>query len=412
MAPSSDKSNIKILQHLEELESRISRLEKHLELEAVKKRSKDNLPATPVSNHIESTDTLEFQIGQYWFAKVGIVVLAIGIAFLLTFPYENLPSALPSLFGYVLVAGILILSHHWRKTFSHISQYLLGGGLILLYFTTLRLYFFSEQPALTNKILELVLLMLVVAINLIIAARKHSLFLTSLSLTLGYVTAIVYDHSLVIFTIITIMSATAVYFRIRNNWTNLFIYAIVLSFFTHFLWFLNNPFMGHQIQLVATPQENLIFILLYTLIFAMGNLLRSNPESEDNALIISSFLNSLGSYGFYLLLTVTKFQSNIAGYQLMASMLFLILAIIFWSREKSKYSTFFYAIAGYTALSVAIIANFDQPDFFIWLCWQSIIVITTAIWFRSKFIILANFIIFLIIFITYLILAGKVVMPT
>jgi len=72
------------------------------------------------------------------------------------------------------------------------------------------------------------------------------------------------------------------------------------------------------------------------------------------------------------------------------------------------YATFVYAIIGYTALSAAIVAQFPQPDFFVWLCWQSIIVVSTAVWFRSRFIIVANFIIYLFVFIAYLSTAGTV----
>ena len=65
-------------------------------------------------------------------------------------------------------------------------------------------------------------------------------------------------------------------------------------------------------------------------------------------------------------------------------------------------------MTGYTALSVAIIAGFKTPDFFIWLCWQSLLVVSTAVWFRSKFIVVTNFIIYTIIFVAYLFLAGTV----
>jgi hypothetical protein len=63
-------------------------------------------------------------------------------------------------------------------------------------------------------------------------------------------------------------------------------------------------------------------------------------------------------------------------------------------------------LTGYGALSIAIILQFDKPDFFMWLCWQSLLVVSTAVWFRSKFIIVANFFIFLLIFLVFLVLSG------
>jgi hypothetical protein len=65
-------------------------------------------------------------------------------------------------------------------------------------------------------------------------------------------------------------------------------------------------------------------------------------------------------------------------------------------------------MVGYAALSVAIVAQFPMPDFFVWLCWQSILVVSTAVWFRSRFIIVANFVIYIVIFVAYLVTAATV----
>ena len=101
-------------------------------------------------------------------------------------------------------------------------------------------------------------------------------------------------------------------------------------------------------------------------------------------------------------------QQYLTGYYLLASIIFLTIAIAFWLREKSRYSTFIYAMFGYLALSIAIITEFNSPELFILLCWQSLLVVSTAVWFRSKFIVVANFVIYLIIFIAYLAVEGKV----
>ena len=60
----------------------------------------------------------------------------------------------------------------------------------------------------------------------------------------------------------------------------------------------------------------------------------------------------------------------------------------------------------YAALSVSIVLTFSSPNYFIWLCWQSLAVVSTALWFRSKFIVIANFFIFLSIILAYLASAG------
>ena len=399
-------NNLPIKRYLKKLELRITRIEDHLNLKPIETESEiDSIPFTP-DNIEETVNNLEMRIGQYWFAKVGIVLLAIGIVFLLTLPYKGLPSFIPSLIGYSLVAGILTISYLWRKSFSFISSYLLGGGLVLLYFATLRLYFFSSQPVVANKFILVLLLMTVVLFSLILSIRRNSVYLSSLILTLGYIVAIIAGKAIPLFSILTIMSILTVYFYLKKKWNGLFIYGILLTYFIHFIWFINNPFLGNRIQFVSSPEINIYFILLYIVIFSLGNLLRSKETPENNTVISSTFFNSINAFGLYLLITASKFTEHLFLFHILATIIFLILSITFWIKEKSKFSTFFYAITGYSALSIAIIVQFKSPEFFIWLSWQSLLVITTALWFRSKIIVVTNFGIFLIIFLAYIFLAA------
>lgn len=406
-----DQSDLnQILGYLKKLEARIERLEAHFNLGPAGEAPEIELPPSSSAKAEESEDRLELQIGENWLAKTGIVVLVAGIAFLLALPHKSLPLFLPAILGYLLTAGIFVLSHYWRNTFSLISRYLFGGGLALLYFTTLRLHFFSAEKAVASRSLEIFLLLIIVFFNLYISGRRKSIYLAGLSLAMGYTTAIVSDQAYFLFAAAALMSALVVYFKLKYGWQHLLIFGIVLTYFTHFLWFLNNPFLSKTLQFVSSPQSNLLFLLLYALIFAAGNLFREKNLPEDNRAIISNFLNCAGGYGLFLLISVIKFREHLATHHLLASLLLLGLAVAFWSREKGKFSTFFYAMTGYSALSVAIIARFSEPESLVWLGWQSLLVISTAVWFRSKFIIVANFFIYLLIFFAYLVFA-KVVTP-
>lgn len=403
-----DSKYLELLKHYKSLEARISRLEAALDASQIKREETARNEENPFAIPTISSDALELNIGQFWFAKAGIFVLVIGFIFLLTFPYRNLPSAIPSLIGYFLVVTIFLFSHSLRKSFTLISHYFMGSGLVLLYFATLRLYFFSSRPAIGSRSVELILLISVVLINLYISVRRKSVYLTGMSLGAGYITAIVSGQAYFIFFSLVVLSALTVYFRLKYNWQYLLNFGITATYLTHFIWFINNPFLGNKIHLLSSPQLNLLFLLLYFAIFAFGNLLRNIKTAENSGVVTSTFLNCFAGYGLFLLISVTRFQEHLALYNFAASLLFLSVSIFFWLREKSRYSTFFYAILGYTALSVAIIARFHEPESLIWLCWQSLIVISTAIWFRSKFIIVANFAIYLLIFFAYLIFAGKV----
>jgi uncharacterized membrane protein len=400
-------SNEKIIDIIENLESRISHIEFHL---GIHQEGPQDIPSSSVSSEAaeESDDALETQVGENWFAKVGIVVLALGVIFLLTFPYQSLPSYAPSVIGYLLVSGIVGLSRYWRDSFPQVSRYLLGGGLLLLYFTTLRLSHFGPAPALSDTALELVLLLSVVALILFISIAQRSPYLVGLSLVLGFLTSLDGGPPPFVFSVILVMSIVATILAIRYQWYWILILGIVLSSTTHFLWSMNDPLLGNPLQQVSSPEANLLFVLLYAVPFGLGTLLHSNANKEDSISVTSSVLNGFGSYVLLTFLTLTSFKSSFAAWHLAASGTYLVFATLFWIRAQSKLSTFVYAMLGYVALSAAIVDTFAPPDVFVWLCWQSILVISTAVWFRSRFIVVANFIIYLIVLAAYLSLAGAV----
>jgi len=404
--PSEAADSGDIISRLKNLEERIEHLETILAVKDVPIPQPEEIIET--AEPADKEEQLEYRIGQLWFAKVGLVVLEIGIAFLLSFPYKNIPTVLPGIVGYALTTSFFIFAVKSRKNYNYFSSYLLGGGMALLYFTTMRLYFFGEESFISSLLLEIILLTLISFVDVIISVRNKSLYLTALSLIFGFVTTLVSDNSYFIFILITLLALASVYLKLKYEWNNLILFGMILSYFTHFIWFINNPVIGKEISIVTTAPENLIFILIYSLIFASGNFLREKETSEKFSIILYSGLNATLSYGLFLIISLSNKNINLFEYHLLASILFLVFSIWFWIKEKSKYSTFIYAMLGYLALSVAIVSEFKSPDLFIWLCWQSLLVVSTAIWFRSKFIIVANFIIYIAIFIGYLAVEGKV----
>jgi uncharacterized membrane protein len=400
-------SNEQILEHLRNLEERIARIESHLDIQPASAGASAESDSTQTIA-AEDDEALELQLGQNWFAKAGIVGLALGIAFLLTLPYNGLPPFLPSALGYVLVAGIFFFSYFWKESFQQVSRYLLGGGLLLLYFTTLRLSYFSSSPALGNTSLEDGLLLLAVAISYLVAIRRESIYLASIGLILGCLTALIGGTAPFVLSVLTILSVVTALLSVRYQWNVLLTLGICLTFLTHLLWSANNPLLGNALQFGLSPQPHLLFILIYASVFASAILVRGKENPENAPFIFNSFLNSLLAFGVFVVSTLVETNFTIAVWNVVASVVFLALSILFWIRQKSIYATFVYAMVGYAALSVAIVAQFPMPDFFVWLCWQSILVVSTAVWFRSRFIIVANFIIYLVIFIAYLITAATV----
>ena len=408
---SKDHGNEEIVSYLKTLDERITRIEQKLQISDnydALELSETNITETIIElSSEEKEDRLEFQIGQFWLAKLGILIFFIGVAFLMSFPFKHIPVIVDIIFGYAFSVAVYFISRHWRDTYNYLSDYLLGGGLFLFYFTTLRMNFFGHDILIPETSIEVTLLSITVAIILFISINRKSNYLILLSLILGYVTALVSNNPYSIFGFLTLLSFLAVYFKLKYNWTAFIFTGIVLTYLSHFLWFMNNPVAGNSIQSVQGPGINLIFLLVYSIIFASGERLRKDPFPENATVIFSSILNAGAAYSLFFLITFVNKDASASLYHLIASIVFITIAIIYWQKEQSKFSTFIYAMLGYFALTVAIVYEVKSPGFFILLCWQSIIVLSTAVWFRSKYIVLANFVIYILIFLTYLILEGK-----
>ena len=400
-----------LYQMLKRLEDRVSRIEEQLRLSPEQKENRTDFPQqNPAQLSLDTEDVLERQIGETLFARAGILVLAIGFAFLLTFPFRGLPAVLPSMFGYILVGAAWTLSHRWRESFPQLSSYVLAGALILFYFTTLRLHFFSPESAIQNTTVELVLLLLVVIVSTIAATGRRSPYLAAIGLAGGYITALVSEDALVVMCVCVALSAGAVFLARRYAWYTLLVFAACMTYLTHFTWALGNPAMGNEIHLIIGSPLNAFAVLLYVVVLACGTLFRPVGLIEGGPIVAASFVNGVAGYGLYFLLTVPLHSTSLLLYHSVASAVFLALSIVFWIRERSRVATFVYAMLGYMALSVAIISAFPSPDYFVWLACQSILVISTAIWFRSRFIIGTNFAIYCILFVAYLFRAGSVSM--
>ncbi len=395
----------KILEIISRLEERVARIEDYLEIRPVSEASSDDGLTHPESRVYNEKESLEVKIGEYWLAHVGSVVLLMGIAFLISYPFRTLPTILTSLIGYLAVSGIFILSHYWQKTYQHLSKILFSGGFVLLYFATLRLHFFGNNQLLTSKTTGLVAIMAVLALILYLAIKRKSELLTGLTLFLFYATSLISDTTHFSLIFLSLSSFIAVFLLVRFNWQNLLIFSLVLTYLGHLLWLLNNPVLGKPMQALSEHHNSLLYLSIYGGLFASANLYREKASFSEFFEILLATLNGLGFYILCTLTVLTYFKPQLSLMNLAIAIFCIIMAILYWRRHQSRYSTAIYACFGYMVLSIAIFIQFKSPDYFIWLGWQSLLVISTAIMFRSRIIIVVNCLIYLGIFLAYLRLA-------
>ncbi|MDP2303984.1 MAG: DUF2339 domain-containing protein [Ignavibacteria bacterium] len=389
-----DISLLELAEIVSGIESRLSKIESQLHPGRFSQPEEES-EIIPVIK--ETEDEIELRIGERWFAKIGIVAFLFSVFFLLILRIENFPQMIQIFAGY-LIASIMILISYWKnEKLGNLANYLLGGGFIILYFSTLRLHFFGTEP-LIESLSVLSITLYVICICIIAASvLRHSPYLTALSFTLVFTTALLSDNGIILFSSLLIISSLSAYFSNRYEWDGLLIFSIPLTLLTHLLWFLGNPILNGTININLDYQLTVLFIPLYSAIYGFGRVKSFESEAEEPGLIIKTFLNSALTYMLFLFILLKLENELNPLFSFGMALLFISLAAFYWRKQNSRIITFIYSMVAYGALSTAIVLNFGSPNYYFWLCWQSVVVVSTALWFRSKFIVVANFFIFLVI---------------
>ncbi len=395
------------VRRLARLEARVAQLEARAGLPADTEPTATSRAVAEPPSSVPSGDDLELKVGQDWFARIGIGVLALGAGFTLSLPYASLPAALPSLTGLGLAAGLFAVAWGWRDSFELVASYLRGVAMALLYFAILRLYFFSPRPLLTTGTFAgQAVLVFAVAINLIIAWRRRSPWLLALALLTGCLTAIAVGSTGFVLPVLGLLSALVVAFSARGGWPALWLAFMPVLYATYLAWALNDPLLGRPLQFIPAPAGPAC-VLLMAAVLASGPLWWRSPAADEGGGPAGALLNCALGYGVFLIHTLGGPGSGFATAHLAAAMVLFGLAVLFRLRAPGRVAPFLYAMTGNLALSVAILKLSTVPDVFVWLSLQSVLVVAAATWFRSRFMVVANFLIFALIVVGYVVMAAR-----
>ncbi len=240
----------------------------------------------------------------------------------------------------------------FKNKFPHISGWILGSGFAIIFIAFLRMHFFSPTPVVMNLIPILVLIY-IVSIALVFSGIKwNSPYITVFGFSLGYLSALIGDESILIFLTIALIATESAYLKAKLNWNGLFNFAIVTSYIVHLIWFINNPLVGNQLELQTNEPFNLLFILIYQIIFTLAYY-ADKKYDEQLPTALSILISTSMGYGLFLLITILSTPALGQVYHLLASIIFIGFAILFFTKKKSRIATFYYAITGYGALSIS-----------------------------------------------------------
>jgi len=333
---------------------------------------------------------IESNIFEYGLAWFGSLVLLFGIAFLSNFARNYLNGPLASLVGYGAVAGIFFLAWNLRNSFTHLSFMLNLSAHLLVYYFTLRLFFFIDHPVIPARGVVLFLLISVICIQYFFAVRQNSELLAVIAMLLTLATALFADVTQVTLPLIVISALLSVFLFIRFGWWKLMMGSLVFSYLSQGIWLLDNPVMGNPIGFFPTHPFNLISIFVIGTIFSIIPMIKQAGKFPNGIYPATIVVNGI-LFSFVLLVTVISYYSG--GYVWIFSLiaaLCLVYSIFLKYRTGRVFDPAFFAIYSFMALSFAVYGYSKLPDALWLLSLQSLLVVSWALWFRSKIILVMN----------------------
>jgi len=403
-----EESGVKNIQEqLQSLESRVSSLEK-----LIKMSSAPNLISDRVVNQGEddldiqlpfnTKGSIEFGFGEYGMAWLGNIVLLFGVTFLVQNLLRNGNILMSLATGYFAVILIYISAHYTAKAYSYLSKLLQYNAHIIFFIITLRLHFFQTDPVLKNMALALAFLILISGFLFILAFRKKKQFLAGLSQVMILFTGLVSNSTHIMLCSTVLVSILSVFLYFRLKWIRIVYVFIALGYFVYLNWLLNNPIMTGEAVFREVHQSGITYLFLTGLMYSLTAILPKEEKLSGDWIVVAIIWNGLA---FTAALAMTVVAYYLESYVLIFSFITLfslLFSIILKRFSHQEIIASLYAIYGFVAMSISIYGLFLFPKAYLLLAVQSFLVVSMALWFRSRFLVITNTLLFLLILIFYI----------
>jgi len=387
---------------LEALEKRIALLESSKKSQPIHSEDEEDEEINLGFRHSDDTQ-YESNIGEYGLAWLGNIVLFFGITFFVEYLRISGYNVISSVLGFISVAGIFGLAYYFRESNQYMARIFNLNGYLLLYYVALKLHFLTADPIIASKAFGLILLLGVTGFLLFLSIRKKFTLLTGLSMILLSVTAVVSDSTHLMLPLATLISILGIVFLHRFGWIRPVFLSIFLVYLINLFWLLNNPLMGHPLQVITNHQSGYIYLFIASAVFSLIALMPADDQKYSSTGIIGALI--LNGTGFALLMglyILSFFPDNYIFPAGIIAIYCIIYSIILKVRSVWKIAAALYALFGFVALTVCIYGIYHFPQAYFLLAIQSLLVVSMAIWFRSKFIVIMNSLMYLTLLLVYL----------
>lgn len=275
-------------------------------------------PRKTWAERLRTTLPLEELLGMNLFAKLGMVLLVLGFAFLGRMAMVAMGPAARDAVIYG-VAAVLLGGGIWlenRERYRIVGRAGIGGGWALLFFTTYALNHVAPMRVLDSNTLDCIFMLAVAVAMVVHTLRYKSQVVTGLAFLLAFSTVSLSQDSVYSLAAGAILALGIVALALKMNWFELEVFGILASYGNHFYWLYKlypDGVAGH-----AFPEfwPSAIILVLYWAIFRFSYIARRiETPREESISTVAALLNVM------LLLGELKYQSThpeLAFYALLA----------------------------------------------------------------------------------------------
>ncbi len=411
--PGSQPSDLEQLQkRVEELERRLILLEEHRAPAAtgpriITSRSAGPRDVAPAQQPSGENESIESRIGEYGMAWLGNIVLLFGIMYLTQLLHKGGHQVTSVIFGLASIAGVYAAGYYSRKSFPYMSRLFNYNGHILLFITAMRIHVLPGSRIIENHLVGEGVVLLVLIVLIYLAFRNKSQVHVVIVWIMAVITAIASNSTSLMLLPMVGVALTAIFFASRNNWWTGLIISIGLVYFTFLIWIAGDPIVTGTFKIISAHHYGHIYLFICALLYSSLALFPKSDGTRERFLNASIVLNGLG-FSFILGLAVMAFFTHnyYIYFGLIAAFCMGYSIFLQW-RGTWRSIASLYAIYSFVALSIAIAGIYKFPLAFFLLSVQSLLVVSMALWFRSRFIVIMNTILFVSLLIAYLVVGDS-----
>ena len=273
-----------------------------------------------MKDRMRAISALEDALGTNWFAKLGGIMVVIGVTTIGLIKLQSFGAAGKAIVSYLvaslLLAGGIFLEK--RERYQLLGRVGIGCGWALLFGSTYGIHNFPAMRVLDSLVLDCILMLIVALAMAAHTLRYKSQFVTGLSFLLGYTTVALSfseitsgssagaNESTVYGLLAGVMLAIGlVTIVLKMGWFELEVFGILSSYLNHLYWLYKilGPNGAHG-RAFPEYHASIAMLFFYWLTFRISYILRGvKTDFQEHVSTVAALLNTL------LLLGVMKFQS-------------------------------------------------------------------------------------------------------